>query len=102
MIDANRLVDDEFNFLLFLSETAHNASLGIALKNSPDMIANRPEIVNLTDFAIIEQCQAYDECDSYLPFIQAGKPTWDNEYQDSHPASLDCNIPGMQMTNYKR
>ena len=44
------------------------------LKNSPDMITQfKSKMVNLYDGAVIEQCQKYDECDSYLPFTQAGK-----------------------------
>ena len=72
-------VDDQFAYLQFLSDTAHNASLGVALKNGPDMITNRPAIVDITDFAIIGQCSAFDECDTYTPFVQAGKAAFEVE-----------------------
>jgi hypothetical protein len=43
------------------------------------MITNRPGIVNMTDFAIIEQCSAFDECDTSSPFIEAGKAAFEVE-----------------------
>lgn len=72
-------VTDQFNYLQFLSTTAHSLNLGIALKNGPDMISKKPEIVSLTDFVIIEECQAYNECNAYQPFVNAGKAAFQVE-----------------------
>lgn len=43
------------------------------------MITERPAVVGMYDFAIIEECQAYDECLSYQPFVNASKPAFDFE-----------------------
>ena len=72
-------VTDQFNYLKYLSDTAHSLGLGIALKNGPDMIQKRPEIVQLTDFVVIEECQAYNECGVYSAFVNAGKAAFQVE-----------------------
>jgi len=79
LIALSSSVDDQFNYLQFLSTTAHNSDLGIALKNGPDMISKKSEIVKITDFVIIEECQAYDECAAYKPFVDAGKAAFQVE-----------------------
>lgn len=53
--------------------------MGIALKNSPDMIQQRPQVVDMFDFVLIEQCAVYDECDKYQPFVTKGKPAFEVE-----------------------
>ena len=43
------------------------------------MISEKPEIVSLTDFVLIEECQRYNECDAYEPFVKAGKAAFQVE-----------------------
>jgi len=43
------------------------------------MISKKPEIVNITDFVLIEECQAYNECAAYKPFVTAGKAAFQVE-----------------------
>ena len=47
------------------------------LKNSLAII---PDVVNIVDFAVNEQCSVFLECDKYDPFTKAGKPTFHIEY----------------------
>lgn len=43
------------------------------------MIEKKPEIVSLTDFVVIEECQAYNECGVYNAFVKAGKAAFQVE-----------------------
>lgn len=53
--------------------------------------------MNETDFSLIEECQAYNECSSYQAFIDADKAAWDNEYE----RKITCKKgTGMQVTSY--
>lgn len=91
-------VDQQLDYLLFLSKTAHDLGLAMGLKNNPGLIKNRPIIVEETDFVLIEECAAYNECKAYQPYIDADKATWAVEYE----RSISCTIPGMQVTGYSR
>ena len=51
--------------------------LSIGLKNDLDQI---PDLVGDFDWALNEQCFEFDECDTLLPFIQAGKAVFGVEY----------------------
>lgn len=33
------------------------------------------------DFAVVEQCFEFDECESYSPFVRRGKPVFVAEYK---------------------
>jgi len=57
---------------------AHDRGLGIGLKNTMDLI---PELADEIDFAVNEQCQQYNECDTYAPLIALDKPVFNVEYQ---------------------
>eukprot|EP01134_Creolimax_fragrantissima_P000163 CFRG0163T1 len=54
----------------FLAEITHKNGMSAGLKNDIDQIE---ELVDDFDFAINENCFAYDECDLMLPFIEQGK-----------------------------
>ncbi|KAI0388530.1 glycoside hydrolase superfamily [Xylariaceae sp. FL0594] len=69
--------DDAVDFVAFLSETAHAAGLAVGLKNGGDIVER---VVDMTEWAINEQCAEYGECDSWAPFIDAGKPVFHVEY----------------------
>ena len=71
--------DDQLDFNRFLAEAAHHRSLLIALKNDLEQI---PALVDEFDFAVNEECLQYDECGSYQPFSDAGKPVFNAEYAD--------------------
>lgn len=60
-----------------LVELAHERDMAIALKNAPDLVA---DMVDEYDFAVVEECFMFDECDAYKPFIDQGKAVLHVEY----------------------
>jgi hypothetical protein len=62
-----------------LAGLAHERGLSIALKNDVEQVA---ELEPVFDFAVNEECLAYDECEAYLPFLRAGKAVLSVEYSD--------------------
>ncbi|HWE89977.1 MAG TPA: endo alpha-1,4 polygalactosaminidase [Pseudonocardiaceae bacterium] len=69
---------DQLNYNQMLASLAHQRGLSIGLKNDLDQV---PQLVNDFDFAIVEQCFQYQECDQLQPFIRAGKAVFEVEYQ---------------------
>lgn len=65
-------------FNRFVARLAHERGMGVALKNGAELV---PELVGDMDFAVVEQCAEFDECDRYLPFIRAGKAVLHVEYE---------------------
>ena len=70
---------DQLNFNRFLAAEAHARGLAIGLKNDLEQI---PALVGDFDFAVNEECFAYDECEAMLPFIEQGKAVFSAEYED--------------------
>jgi hypothetical protein len=70
--------DDQLDYNRFLATEAHRRGLAVALKNDLDQI---PELVASFDVAVNEQCNEYSECDTLKPFLAAGKPVLNAEYQ---------------------
>lgn len=68
---------DQLNYNKWLAEEAHKRGLTIGLKNDLDQI---PELVYYFDFALNEQCFAYNECGTLLPFIEKDKAVFGVEY----------------------
>jgi hypothetical protein len=69
--------DDQLTYNRWLAQAAHERGLSIGLKNDLDQI---PQLVNDFDWALNEQCFEYDECETLLPFIEAGKAVFGVEY----------------------
>lgn len=65
----------------FLANEAHQRNLSIGLKNDLNQIK---ALVGSFDFSINEQCHQYSECHLLNPFIQAGKPVFNLEYQQRY------------------
>ncbi|HLY37574.1 MAG TPA: endo alpha-1,4 polygalactosaminidase [Candidatus Binatia bacterium] len=61
-----------------LANLAHQKGLTVGLKNDLGQIG---ELLPYFDFAINEQCQQYHECAALDPFVAAGKPVFQVEYQ---------------------
>ena len=55
-------------------------NLAVGLKNDLDQVA---DLVVDFDFAVNEQCHEYDECETLSPFVEAGKPVFNAEYDDT-------------------
>ncbi len=79
--------DDQLRYNRMLARLAHDRGLGVALKND---LAQIDDLVADFDFAVNEECAAYDECRELTPFIHAGKAVLHVEY--SLPLSDFCPV----------
>ena len=70
--------EDQLRYNIWLAKAAHERGLSIGLKNDMDQIA---DLLPHFDWALNEQCFEYDECETLLPFINAGKPVFNVEYE---------------------
>jgi hypothetical protein len=76
---------DQLRFNIFLANAAHARGLSIGLKNDLGQIG---DLVTAFDWALNEQCFQYNECQTLLPFVAAGKAVFIAEY--STPTSSFC------------
>jgi hypothetical protein len=61
-----------------LARLAHERGLAVGLKNDVEQAALlEPDF----DFAVVEECVRYDECELLAPFVRAGKPVLHVEYE---------------------
>lgn len=74
--------DDAVDFVTFLADAAHSRNMSIGLKNGGAIV---DRVINLMQWELNEQCIQYDECDTYRPFIDAGKPVFHIEYPNDAP-----------------
>ncbi|MDX2470985.1 MAG: endo alpha-1,4 polygalactosaminidase [SAR324 cluster bacterium] len=68
---------EQLAYNIFMANAAHSRGLAVGLKNDLDQVA---ELVSYFDFQVNEQCYQYDECSLLFPFIAAGKPVFNIEY----------------------
>jgi hypothetical protein len=68
---------DQLAYNRFLAGEAHARGLAVGLKNDLDQVA---ALAADFDFAINEQCFAYDECAALAPFTRAGRSVLQIEY----------------------
>ena len=86
--------NDAVRYLEFLAGEASSHGLAIGLKNSAELASS---VMHLMDWDICESCAVYNECNTYQPFIVAGRPVFHIEYVDGDdPVNLTtaCNAPG--------
>ena len=74
---------DQLAYNTFLSNAAHARGLSVGLKNDLDQVT---ALQPLFDWALNEQCFQYAECDTLIPFAQAGKAVFQAEYQGATSA----------------
>lgn len=72
--------DDQLKYALWLADEAHRRGLAIGVKNAPDQVK---DLVEHFDFAITEDAFFYNWGQKMVPFIQAGKPVFAAEYDDT-------------------
>lgn len=72
--------DDQLKYALWLAEEAHQRGMSIGIKNAADQVE---QLIDHYDFAIIEDYFFYGWQEKMLPFIQAGKPVFAAEYDDT-------------------
>ena len=65
------------SFIRTLAAAAHAHGMSFALKND---LGDIPSLIGDVDFAINEECFAYNECDALAPFIRANKAVLHVEY----------------------
>lgn len=70
--------DDQLAFNRRIANEAHKRELSVALKNGLTQI---PQLIDYFDFSVNEQCHQFNECELLNPFIEAGKPVLNAEYQ---------------------
>ena len=68
---------DQLRYNIWLAETAHQRGLSIGLKNDMEQV---PDLIAYFDWTLNEECFEYQECDTLLPFIAAGKAVFNVEY----------------------
>lgn len=78
---------DQLDYNRFLAREAHARNLSVGLKNDVDQVA---ELEPHFDWALVEECMQYDECDRLAPFIAAGKAVFHVEYGDAALAAKVC------------
>jgi endo-alpha-1,4-polygalactosaminidase (GH114 family) len=75
---------DAVAYINFLASAAHSRNLSIGLKNAGDIV---PDVIDQMEWSAQEQCIQYNDCDSFRPFIDQGKPVFHVEY----PKGADTN-----------
>lgn len=68
---------DQLAYNEWLAGQAHALGLAVLQKNDPDQSAT---LERYFDGALAEQCNQYSECSSFRPYLRAGKPVLDAEY----------------------
>ncbi len=72
---------DQMAYNRRIANLAHERDLSVGLKNDLDQVE---ALVDYYDFAVNEECFAYNECDLLAPFIDAGKAVLNAEYEDQY------------------
>lgn len=81
---------DQLDFNKFIANEAHARGLSVGLKNDIEQLS---ALVDFFDWALNEECYAYNECAAYGPtFIQAGKAVFHAEYVDAGQLTKVCAV----------
>ncbi len=73
---------DAVDYLTFLAIGAHGLNMSLGLKNAGEIVN---ATIDMMQWEVNEQCIQYDECESFQPFIAAGKPVFHIEYPSDVP-----------------
>jgi hypothetical protein len=76
--------NDQIVYLQKLAVAAHARGLKIALKNATDLVSS---VHGDFDFAVVEQCFKYNECQAYTKFTETGKAVLNAEYSSYSAAT---------------
>ncbi|GAD97216.1 endo alpha-1,4 polygalactosaminidase, putative [Paecilomyces variotii No. 5] len=87
---------DSVNYVNFLANETHARNMSIGLKNAGAII---PWVIGNMQWSVNEQCAQYHECDTYLPFIEAGKPVFHIEYPKGGSTNNDILVSTSQKNN---
>lgn len=72
--------DDQLHYARWLADEAHTRGLAIGMKNAYDSVK---DLLPYFDFAITEDCFVQGWATEMNPFIEAGKPVFAAEYDDT-------------------
>jgi len=87
---------DQFIYNRWLADQAHAHGLTIGLKNNGGQVK---DLVNHFDFAVLEDCSIFNECNLFLPFIEQSKAVFQIEYTD-HYESLASLCKGDRISDF--
>ena len=62
----------------WMATYAHSLGIVIGQKNALGIV---PDLVASHDFGVNEECATYEECDSYIPYMNANKAVFAHEYR---------------------
>lgn len=80
---------DQLRFDRWIARQVHRRGMAVALKNDSRQVR---QLVGSFDFAVVEECFQYEECDLFEPFVEAGKAVFEAEYE--LPTSKFCAAAG--------
>ena len=81
---------DQIDYNRFIAAEAHKRELSVGLKNDVDQLA---ELEPDFDWAINEECFAFNECAQYrINFLAADKAVFHAEYVDPHRVAEVCAV----------
>lgn len=69
--------EDAVDYVTFLADAARARNMSMGLKNGAEIMN---QVLDIVQWDVVEQCLEYQECASYKPFINAGKPVFQIEY----------------------
>ncbi|KAJ3415099.1 hypothetical protein HDV05_005507 [Chytridiales sp. JEL 0842] len=81
---------DAANYVRWVSETVHSLNMSVGLKNSAGLMSRYPDLIQLVDFGVVEECYSQRNCGLYTPLINARKPVFAVEYTDQGEGGCDC------------
>jgi hypothetical protein len=89
---------DQLAYNTWLADEAHARGLSVGLKNDLEQI---PALLPWFDWALNEQCFVFDECDLLEPFVAAGKPVFNVEY-DLEPSEFCSRANALNFNSLKK
>lgn len=69
---------DQLSYDEWIARTAHGLGLAVFEKNDPEQAR---QLEPYFDGVLDEQCRQFRECGSFTPYLRAGKPVLDAEYE---------------------
>lgn len=83
----NLTAQNQLDYNTFIANEAHKRGLGVGLKNDLEQVRL---LEPYFDFAVVEECFEYNECDKVTPFIDADKPVFEAEYQEQYVRNIEA------------
>ena len=83
---------DGLTYAVWLANMAHSKGLSAGWENAPEMVE---ALLPYMDWFIMEECQAWDECEMGTPFVEAGKFVGEVEYDDQFRDLAFCDADRM-------